>query len=227
MNPLDLYAKIEPLIGFYDEYEKLYLLYLQKIKSLHVKSVLDIGCGNGRFLKHLNRSGFDCLGIDRSKEMVKKACAIGVNAKVLELENIQKNSFDSITAVGDVLNYMNQDELNKFFDSILKVLKKDGYFLFDINTVEGFELTDGAMVKDFEDKFLSIEANFNGKILKTDITLFEKEEKNFVKYSANITQYYHNATKFKNIKGFKTILMSHFGMFESNSEKTLVILQKY
>ena len=128
MNPLDLYAKIEPLIGFYDEYEKLYLLYLQKIKSLHVKSVLDIGCGNGRFLKHLNRSGFDCLGIDRSKEMVKKACAIGVNAKVLELENIQKNSFDSITAVGDVLNYMNQDELNKFFDSILKVLKKDGYF---------------------------------------------------------------------------------------------------
>ena len=83
------------------------------------------------------------------------------------------------------------------------------------------------MVKDFEDQFLSIEANFNGKILKTDITLFEKEEKNFVKYSANITQYYHNATKFKNIKGFKTILMSHFGMFESNSEKTLVILQKY
>ena len=49
INPLDLYAKIESLIGFDAQYEKLYQIYLHLLNSLHVKTILDVGCGNGKF----------------------------------------------------------------------------------------------------------------------------------------------------------------------------------
>jgi len=80
LTSLDLYAKIEPLIGFYDEYERLYSSYLQLLFPLHVKSVLDIGCGNGKLLKLLETNGYDAFGIERSKEMVNRAKKLGVQA---------------------------------------------------------------------------------------------------------------------------------------------------
>jgi len=43
LNSLDLYAKVEPFIGFYEEYEKLYDKYLELIEPLGVKKCLDIG----------------------------------------------------------------------------------------------------------------------------------------------------------------------------------------
>ena len=47
MKPLDLYAKIEPLIGFDAQYERLYERYIKELKSLHVNTILDIGTGTG------------------------------------------------------------------------------------------------------------------------------------------------------------------------------------
>lgn len=225
MDSLDLYAKIEPLIGFYDEYERLYSSYLKKIKSLHVKSILDIGCGNGRFLKHLKDASFNHLGIDRSKEMVKRACELEVNAKVIELSELKENTFECVTAIGDVVNYIKDEELEEFFCGVKRVLTKEGYFLFDINTEVGFELTDGVMVKDFEDKFLSIEADFNGQTLQTSITFFEKQDKFFKRYKANITQYFHHLERFKHIEGFEVVSTSFLGMFESEDEKMLIVLK--
>ncbi len=80
-NSLDLYAKIEPLIGFYDEYEILYSSYLQLLYPLGVKSVLDIGCGNGKLLKLLEENDFNSFGIDRSEEMIKRSLSLGVKAE--------------------------------------------------------------------------------------------------------------------------------------------------
>lgn len=225
MTSLDLYAKIEPLIGFYDEYNELYSSYLQLLFPLHVKSVLDIGCGNGKLLKILEDNGFDAFGIERSSEMVKVASGLGVKAEVKELSSLESHSFDCALAVGDVLNYIPDNELDMFFGDVAKVIKKDGYFLADINTLEGFEVADGVMVKDFDDKFLSVEASFEDDILTTDIRYFEKVDTKYEKYSGQVLQYYHEKKLFENLKDFRLVASSPLSMFSDEDEKLLMLFQ--
>lgn len=225
MTSLDLYAKIEPLIGFYDEYEKLYSSYLDLLTHLHVNSVLDIGCGNGKLLKLLEQNNYEAFGIERSQEMVNIATKLGVKAEVKELHFFEKGSFDCALAVGDVLNYIKDDELDGFFDGVARVVKKGGYFLADINTLEGFEVADGTMVKDFEDKFLSVEAYYEDDILTTNINLFEKTNNNYKKYSGEVLQYFHSIDRFKNLKELQFIKYLPVSMFSDEEEKYLMLFQ--
>lgn len=119
MNALDLYAKIEPLIGFDEQYEKLYQIYLEWLKSLHVKTILDIGCGNGKFLKHLQNHGFKAQGIERSAHMVERSLHLGVEASTQELSQLPQNSFDCVVAIADVLNYISLMRLQDFLNRLM------------------------------------------------------------------------------------------------------------
>ncbi len=222
---LDLYAKIEPLIGFYEEYEELYCSYLELLLPLHVKSVLDIGCGNGKLLKLLEGHGFDAFGIDRSEEMIKRAKELGVEASGVELLNLPKSSFDSALAVGDVLNYMCDDEIDQFFAEVKAVLKKDGYFLADINTKSGFEMSDGVMARDLDDSFLSIEANYDDEVLTTDITLFERDKGAYHKSTGQVLQYFHEKERFENLESFKLLSSFYISMFGEEDEKLIMLFQ--
>ncbi len=224
-NSLDLYAKIEPLIGFYDEYEELYSSYLQLLYPLAVSSVLDIGCGNGKLLKLLQNNDFDAYGIDRSSEMIKRAKKLGVKAEIKELASLEKNSFECALAVGDVLNYMKDDELDKFFDEVKAVVKEDGYFLADINTKLGFEVADGVMVKESENSFLSVEANYEDEVLTTNITLFERAKESYAKSSGQVLQYFHTRERFEKLKSFRLVASSPISMFSDEDEKLLMLFQ--
>jgi len=82
---LDLYAKVEPFIGFDAAYEELYQTYLEKLSDYKIKTILDVGCGNGNFLLHLQKL-YLAQGIDISSKMVKIAQAKGVDASCLPLE---------------------------------------------------------------------------------------------------------------------------------------------
>ena len=225
INPLDLYAKIEPLIGFYDEYEKLYSSYLQLLSSLHVKSILDIGSGNGKLLKLLEDNGYEAFGIERSQEMVNMAQTLGVKSDVQELSSLNEESFECALAVGDVLNYIPNSDLDTFFTGVARVVKKGGYFLADINTTMGFEVADGVMVKEFEDKFLSIEALYEDEVLTTNITLFEKSNGSYQKYSGEVLQYFHNKKRFEKLAQFELVSSSSISMFSDEEEKLLMLLR--
>jgi SAM-dependent methyltransferase len=226
LDSLDLYATIEPYIGFYEEYEALYTLYLTLLKPLHVKNVLDVGCGNGKFLKHLENSGYDSLGIERSQQMVTRALELGVNAKVLDIEKIEDESFDAIVAIGDVLNYIPPKELDDFFLHIKRVLKKEGYFLADVNTLEGFEVADGVMTNSSEEGFLAIEANFENNLLRTEINFFEKKDTLYKKHTAEVVQYFHPKKYFKTQKLLKLKNSFYHSMFSDANEKEIFVLQR-
>jgi len=225
INSLDLYAKIEPLIGFYDEYEQLYSSYLNILSSLHVKSVLDIGCGNGKLLKLLEDNSYEAYGIERSQEMVHMAQKLGVKADIKELSSLKEESFECALAVGDVLNYIPNSDLDTFFTEVARVVKKGGYFLADINTITGFEVADGVMVKDFEDKFLSIEASYENEMLATNITLFEKLNSHYQKHSGQVLQYFHNKERFENLAQFEFVSSFPISMFSDEEEKLLMLFR--
>ena len=225
MNALDLYAKIEPLIGFYEEYEALYEEYISVIKTLHVEKILDIGCGNGKFLQLLQRENYQAIGIDRSREMVRISTSLGVDARNMELGEL-KTSFDCATAIGDVLNYMTQKELIVFFKEVSKILEKDAYFIADINTQNGFqEVADGLLIKENSEQFLAIEADFDGRVLQTHMTLFEKNRELYKKYSNKILQFYHPIELFEGLDGFTLVKKIDISMF-GDLDKTALVFKK-
>jgi SAM-dependent methyltransferase len=226
-TPLNLYAKIEPLIGFYQDYERLYDKYLQIITSLNPKNILDFGCGNGRLLEKLKERGFDAMGIDLSSDMVKKARLKGVRAYQKNIKELE-GEFELIVAAADVLNYFNQEELSEVLHEISSKLAPKGYFLADINTLHGFtNVADGLLVKDNTDCFLAVEANFENKKLTTNFTLFEKNGEYYKKEQAVIEQYFYSLEHFKklNFLHFKKAVPIY--MFdEKTSDKSLMIFQK-
>lgn len=227
INPLDLYAKIESLIGFDAQYEKLYQIYLTQLKSLKVNTILDVGCGNGKFLKHLQNEGFKAFGIDRSAAMIDRANTLGVEASTQELDEFKEASFECVVAIADVLNYIPPIELELFFEAVSKVLSPNGYFVCDINTLYGFEgVAEGVMCQDKERQFLSVDAIFENKELLTKIVLFEKEGDLYRKEEGSITQYFHALSFFKKLKTFKLCSTKSVTLFGDEPDKTILILQK-
>ena len=228
MKPLDLYAKIEPLIGFDAPYERLYERYIKELKSLHVNTILDIGCGNGKLLCKLCDEGFEAQGIERSAHMVERARQLGVHASMQELESFEAENFDALIAVADVMNYMNPEELIVFFQEVARVLKKGGFFLGDINTLYGFEaIADGVMVKEEGEYFLSVDASFEKPILKTTFTLFTCKEEHYTKEQGVIFQYFHPIAFFKKLKNLTFYTSYPIMLFAlDEADKTLIVLQK-
>ncbi len=226
MDSLDLYARIEPYIGFYEEYEALYKKYLEIVKSLHVKNVLDVGCGNGKFLKHLQKSGYEALGIERSAQMVHIAQSLGVDAKVAELSSLKPNSYDVVVAIGDVLNYIKPEKLDDFFLHVSQVLKEGGFFIADVNTLEGFSVADGVMVNSNDEGFLAIEANFVDNILDTEINFFEKKGDIYNKITGNVQQYFHPKKYFKKQKSLRYQKSYMHSMFSDLDEKEIMLFKK-
>jgi len=227
IQPLDLYAKIEPLIGFYDQYEILYEIYLTHIKSLHVKHVLDVGCGNGKFLKHLQMNAIDAFGIDRSVAMIEKTLALGVQASTQELEALEEKRFDCVVAIADVLNYIPPAELNTFFEAVARILPSKGYFICDVNTLYGFEVVaDGIMNKEMEEQFLCVDATYANKELLTKITLFEKENECYRKETGEIMQYFHSLSVLKKLNTLRLHSSYPIILFGEEADKLLLIFQK-
>ena len=189
---LDLYAKIEPYLEFEEEIYTLHKEFLKFIMVNDLDNIIDIGCGQGYFLENLMVNKKTAFGIDLSVEQIKACEERNLNAKVIDLADV-KEKFDCATAIFDVLNYIPKEDLKSFITQVNIVLNQGAYFIFDVNSLFGFEeVAQGCITIDLEDKFISIDANFENNKLQTDITLFTKENGGlFSKESDSIIQEYH------------------------------------
>lgn len=196
---LDLYSKIEPHLGFDEEIQKLYKEFLLNILQRDIKSVLDVGCGQGYFLQTLELNNIKASGIDLSKAQIEVCREKGLNAKHTDLCDIEQN-YEAITAIFDVINYIPKISLSNFFLCAYNKINDGGYFIFDINTLFGFEeVAQGSLIIDEDDKFITIDAIYENKELTTTMTLFEKKDKLYSKEQSSITQYYHSKESLKKL----------------------------
>lgn len=227
MNPaLDLYAKIEPLIGFYDAYEHLYKHYLKFLKKFEITTLLDVGCGSGRFLKILNAEGYQARGIEISPSMAEIAAKKGLDVSCKKLEEVE-GKYTCITAVADVLNYMEKNDLQNFLDDVFLKLEDNGYFIADINTLHGFEdVTAGSLVKSGEDYLLAIDAEFENGVLHTSIDYFEKDGENYRREHGEIKQYRHSKKEIEKMTEMKCHAPKPIALFSDIADKKIVIFQK-
>ena len=226
MEHLDLYARIEPMIGFYEAYEHLYARYLKLLRDYPVQSILDIGCGNGKLLEKLSET-YRATGIDISAEMAAIARAKGLDARHARLEEVT-GVFDAAVAVADVLNYMETEALQPFLEEVSSHLNPGGLFLADINTWHGFaEVAAGSMNVDEEERFLAIDAEFEEGVLQTDIVYFERRGSCYTREAATIMQYYHSVDEIVARSPMKLIGMHDVSLFSmEESDKTILIFQK-
>ncbi len=230
MQPLDLYATIEEYLDFDDEIKKLYDAIKDIVISKKPKTLIDIGCGQGEFCKLIESCDIDTLGVDLSEKQIQIAKAKGVNATSIDIEDI-KERYDCATAVFDVVNYLPKEYIKDFLTNSYNLLNEDGYFIFDINSLYGFEdVAQGALTIDEDEKFIAIDANFVDKKLYTDITLFTKAGKNYKKDFGTITQYYYTNEELKNILveiGFIVEEIKYFNLHDGEqSDKYIFICKK-
>lgn len=196
---LDLYSKIEPYLDFGEEIYNLHNAFLEQIITKDRTKVLDFGCGQGDFLYNLDINEIENLGIDLSSEQVAVCKKKGLHAQCIDICELD-DSFDCITAIFDVINYIPLNDLEKIFACTNARLEEGGYFIFDVNTLFGFEeIAQGTLSIDLEDKFINIDAIFEDNCLETKITLFTKNSDVYKKEQSSITQHYHSIEDLKNL----------------------------
>jgi ubiquinone/menaquinone biosynthesis C-methylase UbiE len=116
-----------------------YILNLVNHSSREVTSLIDLSCGTGSLLSHLNGKIQTVCGCDNSKEMVnearkKKSLHPGhLFINDVKCMAIKDRSFDCAVFLYDSLNYLIDDlSLEKALLEVHRILKKGGIFIFDV-----------------------------------------------------------------------------------------------
>jgi SAM-dependent methyltransferase len=91
--------------------------------------ILEIGFGNGKFLKYAFEKGWDVIGTEVNSALVDIAQEAGyVAIHTDNLSNFNDDTFDLIVAF-DVLEHIEQYLIPIFISEIKRVLKAGGYFI--------------------------------------------------------------------------------------------------
>ena len=113
--------------------KKILRKYLPKSKSL-----LDLGCGTGKYSNLMTKLKLDVVGVDRSSSMLNIAKKYYKKNKRLSfvkssIQNINlKKKFDIISALFHIFSYnTSENEIDKFFSKSYLHLNKNGILIFD------------------------------------------------------------------------------------------------
>ena len=228
-DSLDLYAKVEDLLGVKEVAPRLYAHYFLFLNSYDFNTFLDVGCGSGDFLRQMS-SALDMpsvKGIDLSPLMVSETIKQGYNAECIDLCNLN-GTYDVITAVFDMINYLNTEQLKNFLLCVKSHLNVDGVFLCDINTLFGFEsVAVGSFIVDDEERFLTVDSDFENSEYISEFTLFIKEEKCFKKSQETIKQYYYTLEEIVTLSGLELIVSDKVSLYEMDeADKIFIVLKK-
>jgi 2-polyprenyl-3-methyl-5-hydroxy-6-metoxy-1,4-benzoquinol methylase len=112
-----------------DKIHPAFISYLSQTKFQN-RSVLDLGCGNGKYLKLLKKVGFSISGIDSSPTAIKMARrSLGIKAK-LYVKNIyttpiQSGKYDFIISIATI-QHSKKPPIKRLVNRIYKSLLPDG-----------------------------------------------------------------------------------------------------
>ena len=228
-DSLDLYAKVEDLLGVKEAAPTLYAHYLLFLNSIDFDTLLDVGCGSGDFLRQMQGALEipQVKGIDLSPLMVSKTLEQGYDAQCIDLCDLNGH-YDVLTAVFDMLNYLDKEQLAHFLACVKEHLNDGGYFLCDINTLYGFEnVAVGSYIVDDEERFLTVDSDFEEDEYSAEFTLFEKEGNSFQKSQEMIKQYHHSLDEIVMLSGLELVQSDDVNLYGLDEpDKLFLVLRK-
>jgi len=115
------------------------LLGILRREGITSGHVLDLGCGDGTWLRALTDRGFVASGIDQSAGLVRYARSAAPTATI-KRSSVYRAAFPrchAITALGEVLSYRsprttNATSLRRLFQRAYAALQPGGLFVFDV-----------------------------------------------------------------------------------------------
>ena len=116
------------------------ILSVLQQQSLTGRTLLDIGCGAGRFLEEARQGGFHISGVEPDDEAYNRAMRTLGEGHVIHGtflgSHLASQSFD-VAATLDVLEHIPIDEINDFAAKTWQVLKTGGIWVIKIPTSDG------------------------------------------------------------------------------------------
>lgn len=139
----DFYASVyDSLVynGFKNDYEVGEIVNLTSPSSS--SSILDLGAGTGHHVNAFKNKGFNCIGIDQSREMIKvaKENYPDITMKVgdfMKPMQFQPNQFTHITSLYFTIYYVK--DKRQFFENCYTWLKPGGYLVLHLVNREKFD----------------------------------------------------------------------------------------
>lgn len=227
---LDLYAKVEPYLEFDQSVKYLHSEFLRIVFEKELDNIIDIGCGQGAFMIHLEANGKKVHGIDLSAEQIKVCQSYELDAHAKPLSEVTQK-FDCATAIFDVINYIPPEALEQFFKETYDVLNPNGVYIFDVNSLFGFdEIAQGSLNINLDDRFIGIDAIFEDNKLNTNISYFTPSSKGqYQREEDTVTQYFHETQTLKTLLekvGFRVEEVSDFNLHADDQADKLIFICK-
>ncbi|MBC2601189.1 class I SAM-dependent methyltransferase [Puniceicoccus vermicola] len=109
----------------------------KELESLDYSSLVDIGCGDGRFVNMLSGGSQTrrYLGIDYSERAIGLAKALSTsNAEFISKDILSEESFDEfdVATMIEVAEHIDPLDLPRFFDAVSKMIKPNGYLILTV-----------------------------------------------------------------------------------------------
>ena len=223
---LELYAKVEHLLGIDQATVELHHYFFDLIDDQKPQTLLDVGCGKGTFLKKCKKEGINAVGIDLSLHMIELSKEAGLSVSCQDISQTA-GAYDAITAIFDVVNFLNVAELKSFFGEVSRLLKPEGKFYADINTLYGFEeVADGVLVHNDDKQTLTVEATFLEGRLTTDFTYFSLEDDCFKKETDQITQYFYTIEDILKLTNLELQIEVPIELYGDEPDKAILVFSK-
>jgi SAM-dependent methyltransferase len=192
------------------------------IKFINKGKALDIGSGTGHHVDELTKHGFDCVGIDSSKSMVKHAKIMFPEQKfkyadALKPMTFQPKSFDLITCLYFTIYYIKDKE--QLFNNISLWLRPDGYFVLHLVDKHKFN----PMVPAGDPFVIVSPQNYSHQRINDSVVHFDK-----FKYKSNFALPEKNKGVFKEYFKFKNSqkVRQNDHVFYMNKQKDIVNMVK-
>lgn len=132
------FADYYDLIYSFKDYTKETKFLLQLVKKYKIKNkkILEIGCGTGEHAVYLKKKGFDIVGVDLNREMLKVARRKSKSIKFLQGDmrtfNLKKR-FDVVICLFSTIHYnQSYKELEKTLKNFHSHLDEGSLLIFDM-----------------------------------------------------------------------------------------------